>query len=216
MRVQPRTSNIIGRAVTAIAATAMALAMLGTSALAAPPVVRDHIVSRSAGAFNNVCIGSLCTSTSVFVFVNSPDGPSQACLDITRYETTGPMGFVLLGYETGCAPLAEGAFSIDTKGLSGAALAPIDITLQAFACDATGCNPTGTPRTAHVSATYTGVGDVNTFRSNGKSTFGGCTMYFGGKGSSRDATATLTIDSQSLDALGFLFTSTQRIKVICH
>ena len=41
-------------------------------------------------------------------------------------------------------------------------------------------------------------------------------MYFVGKGSSREATATLTIDSQSLDALGSLFTSTQKTKVLCH
>ena len=216
MRVHPRTSEIIGRAAAFITAAALAFAMLGSSALAAPPVVREHIASRSAGAANVVCDGSECTATSVFVFVNSPDGPSQACLDITRYATTGPMGFVLLGYETGCAPLAEGTFSIDTKGLSGATLAPIDITVQAFVCDATGCSPTGTPRTARVGATYTGVGGLNTFRSNSKSTFGGCTMYLGGKGSSREATAILNIDSRSVDALGSLFTSTQRIKVICH
>ena len=93
---------------------------------------------------------------------------------------------------------------------------PIDITLQAFTCDSNGCLPTGAPRVAHLGATYTGVGDTNTFRSNSKSTFGGCTMYFVGKGSSRNATASFTVESQSLDALGSLFTSTQKIKVLCH
>lgn len=216
MRVHPRPSEIIGRAVTFITTAALAFAMLGSSALAAPPVVRDRIVSTSAGASNNVCDGSLCTSTSVFAFVNSPEGPSQACLDITRYARTGPDGFVLLGSERGCASVAEGGFSIDTKGLASATLAPIDITVEAFTCDAAGCSPTGETRTAHVSATYAGAGALNTFRSNSKSTFGGCTMWFGGKGSSRDATATLNIDSRSLDALGSLFTSTQRIKVSCQ
>jgi hypothetical protein len=215
MRVRPRTSKMIGRLVTTLAATALALSMLGTSALAAAPVVRDHIASSSAGAANDVCGETVCTSTSVFVIVNGPDGRSEACLNITRYNKMEPKG-VPLDFETGCAPLAGGAFSIDTKGLSGAMLAPIDITLQAYSCGATGCEPTGATRPAHVSATYTGVGPVNAFRSNGKSTFGGCTMWFGGKGSSRDATAILTIGSQSLDARGSLFASTQRIKVICQ
>jgi hypothetical protein len=206
-------SKIMRRAVTAVAATSLAFAMLGTTALAAPPVARDHIVSSGAFAGSNVCVGTICAATSVYVVVNTPDGPSQACLDITRYDSTL---FVPLGYETGCAPLAEGAFSIDTKDLAAATLTPIDITLQAFACDATGCLPTGATRVAHVAATYAGTGVVNTFRANSKSTFGGCAMYFVGKGSSREATATLAIGTQSLDALGSLFTSTQKTKVICH
>jgi len=41
-------------------------------------------------------------------------------------------------------------------------------------------------------------------------------MYFVGKGSSREATAALIIGTESLDALGSLFTSTQKIKVLCH
>ena len=85
-----------------------------------------------------------------------------------------------------------------------------------FTCDTAGCVPTGTTRVARVSATYTGVGVVNTFRANSKSTFGGCTMYFVGKGASREATAALTIGTESLDALASLFTSTQKTKVVCH
>ena len=213
MRIHPRTSNIVGRTISVVAAAALAFAMLGGTALAAPPVVRDHIVSSGAFAGTNVCAGTICTATSVYVVVNTPDGPSQACLDITRYDSAL---FVPLGYETGCSPLAEGAFSIDTKDLAAATLTPIDITLQAFACDATGCLPTGATRMAHVAATYAGTGVVNTFRANSKSTFAGCAMYFVGKGSSREAAATLTIGTQSLDAFGSLFTSTQKTKVICH
>ena len=215
MRARP-TSNRIRRTVISVATGALALAMLGGTALAAPPVVREHTGSTSAGAANVVCEGTVCTSTSVFAFVNSPDGPSQTCLDITSYDEAGPTGFILLGYETGCAPLAPDGLIIDTKGLASAALAPTDITVQTFSCDLTACTPTGGTRTVRVSATYAGVGDLNTFRSNGKSTFGGCTMYFGGKGSSRQATAMLTIDGQSLDAAGSLGTSTQKIRVLCH
>lgn len=216
MRGHRPTPNVIRRAVSAVATGALAFAMLGSTALAAPPVVHERTASTSAGAANVVCNGPDCTATSVFAFVNSPDGPSLACLDITRYQTTGPTGFVLLGYETGCAPVADGGLSIDARGLANAALAPIDISVQAFACEATACTPTGAPRTAQVSATYSGVGDVSTFRSNGKSIFGGCAMYFGGKGTSRDATATLTINGQSLDAVGSLATFAQKIKVLCH
>jgi hypothetical protein len=213
MRVHLRTPRATRQIASAIATAAVAFAMLGSTALAAPPIVRDHIASSGAGAANTVCVGTVCTVTSVFAVVNSPDGPTQACLDITRYDQTG-MNFVLLGYETGCTPLA-GGFSIDAKGLGSAALSATDITVQAFTCDAIGCNPTGT-RTARVSATYTGIGDVFTFRSNSKSTFGGCAMYFVGKGSSREATANLIVDGRSLDALGSLSTSTQKIKVLCH
>lgn len=215
MRVHLSTSNVIRKGVGAVATGALVFAMLGSSALAAPPVVRDHIASRGAGAGNLVCNGPECTSTSVFVSVNTPDGPSQACLDISRYEMVGT-NVILLGWETGCAELAEGSFSIDTKSLTGAALSTTEVTLQAYECDATGCSPTGSTRTAQISATYTGVGEVTTFRSNSKSTFGGCTMYLGGKGSSRNATATLTINGQSFEAPGSLFTSTQRVKVLCH
>jgi len=214
MRFQPSTPNVVRRSITALATTALVFAMLGGTALAAAPVVRDHIASSGAAATNTVCVGTVCTSTSVFAIVNNPDGPAQVCLDISRYDKT-EMGFVPLGYETGCSPFAPSSFSIDTRDLAAASLAPTAVTVQAFTCDSTGCNPAGT-RTALVSAVYTGVGGVATFRSNSKSTFGGCSMYFVGKGSSREATATLTIDGQSLDALGSLFTSTQKTKVLCH
>jgi hypothetical protein len=198
----------------AIGAAAIAFAMLGGSALAAPPVVRDHITSTGAAASHTVCDGNICMSTSVFVIVNDPDGPRQACLDISRYEKT-EIGFTPLGYETGCVPLAEGMFLIDTKGLESASLSSVDITVDAFTCDATGCDPAG-HRTAEVSASYTGVGDLVTFRSNGKSSFGGCSMYFVGKGTEREATAILTIDGRSLAATGYLAASTQKIKVLCQ
>ena len=214
MRVHLSTPQVMGRALSAIAATAVAFAMLGSAAAAAPPVVRDHVASTGAGATNTVCEGTICTSTSVFVTVNNPDGASQACLYTSRYDKAD-MGPFPLGHEEGCATLANDAFSIDTKSLASATLPRVNITVNAFTCDATGCQPAGT-KTVAVRATYTGVGDLMTFRSNSKSTFGGCSMYFVGKGSQREATATLTIDGRSLDALGSLFTSTQKVKVLCR
>jgi hypothetical protein len=216
MHVQPRMPRVVRKVGTAIAAAALTFAALGGSALAAPPAVRDHTETVGPAAVNNVCVGAVCTATSVFVIVDSSGVPSRACLDITRFEATGPMGFVPLGFETGCvSPVADRDFSIDTKSLATAGLSQIGIPVQSFTCVATGCSPTGT-RTAQVSAIYTGVGDLSTFRANSKSTFGGCTMYFVGKGISRDATATLTVDGQSLGALGSLFASTRKIKILCH
>jgi hypothetical protein len=215
MHAHSPTSTIIAKSVIALVACALTLAMLGTGAVAAAPVVHDRVLSSSGGATNEVCYGTICTATSVFFIVNAPDGPSQACLDITRYERVGPV-FNLLGYENGCALLPEGGATVDTKDLASATLSPIDITTQAFTCDATGCQPTGEPRTVPVSATYTGVGDTSSFRSNSKSEFGGCTTYFVGKGSSRQATAILTVDSQSLAAIGGISVSTQKIKVLCQ
>jgi hypothetical protein len=215
MRVHLSTSEVIRRTVSAAAAGAIAFAMLGTSALAAPPVVHDRVASSMAGASNEVCDGPICTSTSVFVIVNGFGGQSEACLSTVRYDQGNPKA-IPLALETGCAPLAEGVFSIDAKGLSGATLSPIDIMLVTYACDATSCEPTSTTRVARVSATYTGVGAVSAFRSSFKSTIGGCTMWSAGKGSSREATATLAIGSASLDATGSLFASADKFKVICH
>lgn len=56
MRVQLRAQQLIRRTASAIAATAVAFALLGGSALAAPPVVRDHIASAGAGAAQNVSL----------------------------------------------------------------------------------------------------------------------------------------------------------------
>src|SRR5207244_4188623 len=164
MRFQPSTSNAVRRSITALAATALVFAMLGGTALAAP-VVRDHIASSGVGATSTVCVGTVCTATSVFVVVDNSGGASQACLDISRYDS---VAFLLLGYENGCAPVAESGFSMDTKGLASAALSPIDITLQAFTCDSNGCLPTGAPRVAHLGPTYTGGADTTPRRSSTK------------------------------------------------
>jgi hypothetical protein len=151
------------------------------------------------------------------VFVSSPSSfPGQVCVDIQRYEIPAPGFFTPLSFESGCAPIADGAFSIDMKTLSGAALALTSVRLDAVACDETGCGPTGASRIVEVSATYSGFGGIDTFRGNSKGTFGDCTMFFSGKGSSRQAVATLTIEGATLDATGLISTSTQKSKVICH
>lgn len=209
------TASIVTRVLIPLALAIVGFAAIPATAAAAPPV-RETAVFSNAGAAHNECVGTLCTSTSVFVSSSSVF-PAQACVDIQRYLMPVPGLFTPLGFETGCAAIAEGAFSIDdAKTLAGATLAPTSVTLDAFACDETTCQPTGTSRVVSVSATYIGVGGINTFRGNSKATFGGCTMFFGGRGTSRQATAILTIEGSSLEAMGLLSTSTQKSKVICH
>ncbi|MGH2471970.1 MAG: hypothetical protein ACRDG6_06160 [Candidatus Limnocylindria bacterium] len=215
MRTHPNlTPSVLARTVMVVALAVVGLAGLPGAAAAAPPI-RETAAFSSAVAAHDECTGALCTTTSVFVN-SSTAFPSQVCVDIQRYEMPAPGVFIFLGFENGCAPPAEGAFSIDTKTLTGATLASTPVRLETIACDQISCQPTGASRVVNVSAAYSGVGPINTFRGNSKMTFGDCTMYFTGKGSSREATAILTIQGESLDATGFLSTSTQKTKVICH
>jgi len=209
-------SNTAANSVMAILATAFAFGALGGTAAAAAPV-RDNVATQVAGASKTECVeqaaATQCTSSSLTV--RASDATTEGCLEIATYaisanEVTGAI------VESGCGPVSQGAFTFEAKDLSAAALSPTIITLQAFACDAQGCAPTGGTKTVVVAATFTGIGEVSTFRANSKTTFGGCTMFFVGKGSSREAQARTTIDDRSFDSPGILATSTQKFMVICH
>jgi hypothetical protein len=204
-------SAVLSRAAIALVVLALALGPFAQAATAAPPV-RENVATAVAGTFKTDCpAGSeQCTDTSLLLFVT--DGAAQSCLDIYRYNPS--VG--LLGRDSGCAPVAAGGFAFDTKDLARAALSPTTISMQTYVCDAGLCQPSGQPENTVVAATFTGVGDIGTFRANSKSTFGSCTMYFVGKGSSRAADASVTIDGQPLDPPGFLSASTQKTKVICR
>ncbi len=196
----------------AIIAVALALGPLAGSAAAAPPV-REHTATAVAGTFATDCpVGAVrCTDTALVLFIDGR--AARACLDIYTYNPLGG----LLAHETGCAPVPEGRFTYDTKSLSGAAFSATTIQMQELVCDAGFCQPSGRPdRSTVVAATFTGVGEVSTFRHNSKSTYKNCTIYFVGRGSSREAVARATIDGQTLDAPGFLSASTQKFKVICR
>lgn len=204
--------GISSRASIAIFALALTLGPLAQGAVAAPPI-REHAATSAAIAFNTECpIGGVqCTDTQVLLLVS--DGTARVCLDIFTYSmSTGPVG-----YETGCAPLSPGAFAYDTKNLTGASFSATTVAMQEFACGAGLCQPSGrADRNTVIAATYTGVGLISSFRANSKSTFGTCTMYFVGKGSSREAAASVTIDGQAVGLPGFLSNSAQKSKVICR
>jgi hypothetical protein len=211
-RIAPAVS--VARAVIASAFAVVALVGVPDTAAAAPPVHETSVFS-IAGAAHNECVGTLCTSTSAYVS-SSSSFQSQVCVDIQRYEMSASGIFTPLSFESGCAPIADGTFSIDTKTLSGATLTSTSVRLDEVVCDQTGCQPTGASRIVEVSATYSGVGGIDTFRGNSKGTFGECTMFFNGRGNSRQAVASLTINGATLDATGFISTSTQKFKLICH
>jgi hypothetical protein len=204
-------SALASRVAIAVVAVALALGPFAQKAAAAP-AVHENFANAVAGTFKTDCPAGTnqCTDTSVVLLVTQ--GAARICLDIYTYVPTGG----LLGYETGCGPVAAGGSTFDAKSLSGAAFSATTISMQRFACSAGLCEPTGTPRNTVVSGTFTGVGDISTFRANSKQTFGNCTMYFVGKGSSRQADASVTIDGRPLDPPGFLSYSTQKSKVVCR
>lgn len=204
-------SPILAQAATAVAAVALAFGTLSSPALAAPPD-RQRIDSTAAAASSSDCVGSVCTFTSAYVATTND--ATQACVDIVTLDAADPSKPPSV--ETGCAPVSAGSFSFDARSLSAATLAPTTITLQVLICDQSGCVPSGATRSVTVSGTFTGIGDVATFRANSKSSFGNCTMYFVGKGSSRQALAVVTIDGAQAASVGFLSISAQKIKVICH
>lgn len=210
MRIQEGpTRAVSSKAAAGIIAVALMLGPFAQEAMAAPPI-RESMASEVAATFTSECGIDQCTDTQVLLIVS--DGTARACLDIVTYGmTTG-----VVGYETGCTTLAAGGFTYDAKNLSGAAFPTTTIVMQEFVCGAGLCELSGRPdRTTTVAESYTGVGPISTFRANSKSTFGNCTMYFGGKGSSRQAEASVAIGTQRLDLPGFLSTSSQKSKVIC-
>lgn len=210
MQTHPLIRQFVTKA--AVGALAMTLAV-GThsAALAAPP---DRMASVAAGASHIESVGNVTTFTSLFA-VETTGGPTQVCLGIEVVESTAPGVITPISFESGCALVTDDVLSVDTRGLEAATLAATTITLEQITCDESGCRPSGATRTVTVSATYTGVGEIGTFRSNSKSTFGDCTMHFLGRGTSREAQATIVVDGRSLPATGFLSTSTQKIKVVC-
>jgi hypothetical protein len=190
-----------------------------TGSAAAAPVVHENTANFSAQTFKTECAEdrgrTVCTDTSVAVFAS--DGTAEACLSTFNYEISRQGEFTPIGGKFGCGPVAAGAFTFDAKSLSGATLSSSTITVEIIACDRNGtCQPTGDTDTATLAATFTGTGAVSSFRQNSKSEFGNCTTYFVGKGSSRNADASVTIDGQPLDPPAMLFASTQKFKVICH
>jgi len=212
MRLDLRASNIARRAITAIAATAVAFAMLGTGALAAAPVVHDHISSSSAAATNTFCAGTICTATSVFVIVDS-SGAHRRHVSISPAMTAS---------RSSCSGMRRAARpwlrpdSRSTPRLSRMLRSRRSTSRSSHspAGRAAAC-----PREPHAwrrSAPLTPASATPTPSERTASPRSAAARCTSSEGSSRDATATLTVGTESLSGVGSLFTSTQMIKVLCH
>jgi hypothetical protein len=206
------------RILATIIGAALAFGALTSSAIAAP-VVHENTANFSAQTFKSECGEdrgrTVCTDTSLVVFAS--DGTAQACLSTFTYEVSRQGEFTPIGGEFGCGPVPAGNFTFDAKELTGATLSQTTITVEVIGCDRNGrCQPTGETDDVTLAATFTGTGAISTQRQNSKSEFGNCTTYFVGKGASRNADASVTIDGQPLDPPAMLFASTQKFKVICH
>jgi hypothetical protein len=214
----PGRSVIAARSLAAIVGAMLVFATFAGAAAAAPPIVHENTANFSAQTFKTECVEergrTTCTQTSLAVFAT--DGTAQTCLSIVTYEINRQGEFTTTGVKTGCGTVPSGNFVMDTKNLTSATLASTTITLQILSCNQNGCQPTDKTEEATVAATFTGTGAVSTFRSNGKQEFGNCTYYFGGKGSSRAADASVSINGEPLDPPAMLFASTSKFKVICR
>jgi len=213
MSVSITGRSIAARAGVFFAGAALMFAAFSVAASAAPIEKSAFSV---AGAFKNECVdvstGSDCTSTNLNALES--DTGKEACFNSSTYHISSDGQFTPTGYRFGCAPVTEGGFTFDAKGLSGATLSETTITLEVYSCDATGCRPAGTDDVV-VSGTWTGAGDVSSQKSNSKFSFGNCSGHFHGNGASRSAAASVTVDGDTFAPQGMLMASTSKIRMTC-
>lgn len=117
--------------------------------------------------------------------------------------------------EEGCAD-ASGLFSIDTRQLASASLAPIEIQLIGWVCEGGkggSCDAVPT-RVVTVSADWTGVGTRQHVNERQEMHQAACLQITAIKGSVRDASAAITVDGETYDAAGNL--QSLRATTRCH
>ena len=167
------------------------LATLAVVPAAAAP--SDKFKSRTTSVFLNAF--SPEDGVSVFLF-REPEGRYVVCVST-------PEG-------SGCASVDEDAVQLDERALTSATLGPVTIPLEQ--CDEFGCEPTGDDVT--VAVTFTGTGELTTFKSRFKSS-NGCKVMGSSKGVQRQGEATITIDGATYDAEAFLTVAQETFTVQC-
>jgi hypothetical protein len=110
----------------------------------------------------------------------------------------------------GCGTVDADAVQLDLKNLTTATLGPV--TVQLVRCDESGCQPSATVTLA---LTFTGTGEVTTFRHRSKA-MNGCKFMSSTKGIQRQGEATLTIDGTTYAAVAYLSTAQDTFKVQCR
>lgn len=182
---------MFSRRLIALLLTSLATVLAVLPAAAAPP---DRIVSRST----NVFLSAFAPDTGVFVnLFGNGDGSYTVCVGTADAFQ-------------GCGTVAADAVQLDAENLSSATLGPVTVPLDR--CDASGCQPAGEVTLA---LTFTGTGDLTTFRSRSRS-MNGCTFTTSSKGIQRQGTATLTIDGVTSETVAFLSSSRDTFKVQCR
>lgn len=185
-----------------LSAACLLLLTAAAPVFAAPPV-REEGTFVFAGAFVSECeqVGgsTVCTDTNLFI---DDFGEAFVCVDRFTYAQSPGGRFRLISQESGCTPLAEGAYTVNESTLQ-LTLSPTDVEL--FSCSARRCTPSGT---VTVSATFDPVGEIGTQTVRGTFRQGDCTVRFTDVTSFTDAQATITIvdgsETDTLSASGFV------------
>ncbi len=209
----PSVRRVARRISLAIALSTALLMLLAGSVLAAPPtLIRES--STFAGAFYDECVieddgTEVCTFVDIQVFSAGADWNICVFRSVATFPPDGDPTFTSA---FGCTVVDDDAFSINRK-LTSATLQPTVVTLFSYTCDEFG-NCTETTEDVTVSASWTGEGDLFRFRDKSSFQEGQCRTMFMGKGEGRDATATITIDGQTLQADdAILITSQTSLKI---
>lgn len=179
------------------------LVLFAAPAAAAPPL-RESGTQEFLSAFSTTCSGMTCTDTFVDAFTVE-EGLVVVCVSQFTYNVRNGR---IVSEESGCSePSPDGL--VVTDDLS-ASLAETSVTF--FECDQRGCTEGDT---VTVSAELTSFGPVFTFTDRGTFSDGTCTFRFRSSGEQSEATGTLTIDGETLDANGFVGTSEFTVSTRC-
>lgn len=174
---------------------ALVILLAAASPVAAAPPVRQSGTFESAGAFASSCAQqgawTVCTDVSVDFF-SGPDF-TDACASTLTYRFRGNGQPVVTSQKFACGP-ASGASVADD--LSSATLSPS--TLQVVECGPVSCSPTGS---ISVAGAWTAAGEPIPFSSRSTFTDGTCTFRQTSTGERVDATASITVDGTTYQAL---------------
>jgi len=183
------------------------LLLLLAGPVAAAPPSRTSGTSEFLSAFSSSCGPSTCSDTSVDVFTVG-DGVIVVCVSEFTFNLHSGR---LISEQSGCSDEISADALVIGDDLSSASLADTAVTF--FDCNQQGCVEGDT---VVVSAELTGFGPV--FTDTQRFTFddGTCTFRFTSSGEQRQATGTLTIDGETLNAEGNIgmgkFTETVRCR----
>ena len=171
-------------------ATLAALVLVFAQPVAAAPPIRESGTVEYAFGYTTQCepqgAGSICTDTNINVY-DSAEG-STVCVDVFTYSISSSGRFRFISQESGCEPLAPGAFTV-SGDLSSATLSAT--TVQLYSCNRHGCTPGDL---VTVTAEWQGTGELRTYSSRGSFTEGDCRYRYTQQGATRDASVLITID----------------------